>query len=84
MHLLAGSLCIDAGDNNAVPDSVTTDLDGNPRFFDDPLTPDSGVGSPPIVTGGTKGIAQRRGDDEKRLRRAAGFINNLPLIRAAR
>ncbi|UCD30563.1 MAG: right-handed parallel beta-helix repeat-containing protein, partial [Planctomycetota bacterium] len=28
------SPCIDAGYNDAVPDGVTTDLDGNPRFID--------------------------------------------------
>ena len=48
-HLLAGSPCIDAGDNGAWPSSATTDLDGNPRFLDDPATPDSGAGSAPIV-----------------------------------
>jgi len=31
-HLGAGSPCIDAGDNTAVPPSVLTDLDGNPRI----------------------------------------------------
>ncbi len=48
-RLLAGSPCIDAGDNAAVPPGVTTDLDGNPRFADDPATPDTGLGAPPIV-----------------------------------
>ncbi|MHC4314737.1 MAG: right-handed parallel beta-helix repeat-containing protein [Planctomycetota bacterium] len=33
-HLLTGSPCIDAGDNSAVPPSVVTDLDGNPRIID--------------------------------------------------
>ena len=33
-HLSAGSPCIDAGDNAAVPPGVTTDLDGNPRNVD--------------------------------------------------
>jgi len=28
---------------------VTTDLDGNARFVDDPYTPDTGSGTPPIV-----------------------------------
>ena len=42
LRLLAGSLCIDAGDNTAVPGGVTTDLDGNPRFVDDPDTTDTG------------------------------------------
>ena len=34
-HLSAGSPCIDAGLNIAVPAGTTTDLDGNPRFVDD-------------------------------------------------
>jgi parallel beta-helix repeat protein len=38
-HLQCGSSCIDAGNNNAVPPGITTDLDGNPRFN----------GTPPIV-----------------------------------
>ncbi len=33
-RLSAGSPCIDAGDNAYVPEFVTTDLDGNPRFVD--------------------------------------------------
>ena len=44
-----GSPCIDAADNTAVPPEITTDLDGNPRFVDDPNTPDTGNGDPPIV-----------------------------------
>ncbi len=48
-RLSAGSPCIDAGDNTAVPETVTTDLDGNPRFVDDPDTVDSGDGAPPVV-----------------------------------
>ena len=61
-RLSSGSPCIDAADNTAVPadeldldeDGDTTeptpfDLDGNPRFKDDPTTPDTGVGTPPIV-----------------------------------
>jgi len=31
-RLLAGSPCIDAGNDAAVPSGVTTDLDGNPRI----------------------------------------------------
>ncbi|MHC4414440.1 MAG: right-handed parallel beta-helix repeat-containing protein [Planctomycetota bacterium] len=54
LHLQTGSPCIDAGDNTAVPEDVTTDLDGNPRFVDDPDTPDcqqapGGCGDPPVV-----------------------------------
>ena len=50
-RLLTGSPCIDAADNTAVPDDVTTDLNGNPRFIDEPATPDSGNpdGINPIV-----------------------------------
>ncbi len=48
-HLLPGSPCIDAGDSNDVPTDITTDLDGRPRFVDDILTADTGVGTPPIV-----------------------------------
>jgi len=33
-RLSAGSPCIDAGNNAYVPEFVTTDLDGNPRFVD--------------------------------------------------
>jgi parallel beta-helix repeat protein len=48
-RLSPGSPCIDAGDNTVVPDGITTDLDGNPRFVDDPDTEDTGDGDPPIV-----------------------------------
>ncbi len=48
-HLSPGSPCIDAGNNNAVPVGITTDLDGNPRFVDDPDTVDTGLGDPPVV-----------------------------------
>ena len=48
LRLSASSPCIDAGDNTTVPAGVTTDLDGNPRFVDDP-TPDTGSGTAPIV-----------------------------------
>ena len=36
-RLSAGSPCIDAGDNTAVPRGVLRDLDGNPRFIDSTL-----------------------------------------------
>jgi hypothetical protein len=57
-----GSPCIDAGDNTAVPpddfdldddgdtdEPTPFDLDGNPRFVDDPDTDDTGKGESPIV-----------------------------------
>ncbi len=49
LRLSPGSPCIDAGDNTAVPEEITTDLDGNPRFVDDPGTADTGYGDPPVV-----------------------------------
>ncbi|MFQ5422479.1 MAG: dockerin type I domain-containing protein [Phycisphaerae bacterium] len=52
-HLSAGSPSIDAGDSAAVPVGIMTDLDGNIRFFDEPATPDSGNGGPPVVDMGT-------------------------------
>jgi hypothetical protein len=48
-HLSAGSSCIDAGDNTAVPPWLLTDLDGNPRLVDDAGMPDDGFGTSPIV-----------------------------------
>jgi hypothetical protein len=58
-RLSAGSPCIDAGDSGAVPadtfdldgdgdvdEPVPFDLDGSPRFVDDPDTPDTGVPHP--------------------------------------
>jgi predicted outer membrane repeat protein len=49
LRLQSGSPAIDAGNNAAVPVSVTTDLDGSPRFVDIPTVPDTGSGIPPIV-----------------------------------
>ncbi len=56
------SPCIDAADNAAVPvdlfdldadgdtdEPLPLDLDGRPRFLDDPGTADTGIGTPPIV-----------------------------------
>ena len=45
-RLLHGSPCVDAADNLAVPEGVSTDLDGDPRFLDDPTTPDTGNPDP--------------------------------------
>lgn len=51
LRLSSGSPAIDSGDNTALPDEVTTDLDGSPRFVDDPDAPDTGNpdGINPIV-----------------------------------
>jgi predicted outer membrane repeat protein len=48
-RLSPGSPGIDAGDNSAIVDLADTDLDGNPRFVDDPYIVDTGSGNPPIV-----------------------------------
>jgi predicted outer membrane repeat protein len=48
LRILSGSPCIDAGDGAGLS-LCATDLDGNGRFADDPATPDSGPGTPPIV-----------------------------------
>jgi hypothetical protein len=47
-HLLPGSPAIDHADKSAFPDWITTDLDGKPRFVDDPDSPDLGLGTPPL------------------------------------
>jgi len=46
---LPGSPVIDAGINSALPSGITLDLAGEPRFVDDPDTPDTGQGVEPIV-----------------------------------
>ncbi len=48
-HLVSGSPAIDAGHNWAVVERTDADLDGNPRFADDPGTPDTGCGIPVVV-----------------------------------
>jgi hypothetical protein len=48
-ELTGGSPCIDAGESAVVPAGIVTDLAGRPRFVDDPETPDSGSGLPPVV-----------------------------------
>jgi uncharacterized repeat protein (TIGR01451 family) len=47
--LQTASPCIDAANNEAVPAAIMTDLIGNPRFVDDPNTPDTGCCVAPIV-----------------------------------
>ncbi|MCH7872672.1 MAG: hypothetical protein IID33_13325, partial [Planctomycetes bacterium] len=48
-RLSAGSPAIDAADNDSVPFGVALDVDLLSRFLDDPNTPDTGNGTPPIV-----------------------------------
>lgn len=62
LRLSAGSPCIDAGSNLAVPEDIAdldadgdrteqtpVDIDRTGRFFDDPQSPNTGEGAPPIV-----------------------------------
>jgi hypothetical protein len=49
LRLSPGSPCIDAGHNWPIAPLSDTDLDGNPRFADDPDTADSGCGVPVVV-----------------------------------
>jgi predicted outer membrane repeat protein len=51
LRILSTSPCIDAADNYSVPAGIASDRDGSVRFFDDPHTPDTGLGNPfdPIV-----------------------------------
>lgn len=49
LRLRPGSPAIDRGNNTAVPADLQFDLDGNPRFRDDPLTRNLGVGVGPII-----------------------------------
>ncbi len=48
LRLRDDSPCIDAGNNAAVPGGVTTDLAGENRFYDTPVS-DTGSGTAPIV-----------------------------------
>ena len=62
LRLTTGSPCVDSGENISVPldsldldgdldtlEQVPLDLDGRPRFADDPATSDTGAGAPPLV-----------------------------------
>jgi hypothetical protein len=48
-RLTATSPAIDAGSNALVPAAVTVDYYGKARFADEPLVPDTGAGTAPIV-----------------------------------
>lgn len=77
LRLQPGSPCIDAADNAAVPadwldldgdgdtnELIPVDLDGNPRFVDDPNTDDTGFGDPPIVDMGPYELQDPCADDD--------------------
>jgi hypothetical protein len=53
------SPCIDAGDNSSVVSTIGLDINGNPRFLDDPNVPDSGYGLAPIVDMGAYESSRR-------------------------
>jgi len=48
-RLSANSPAIDAGENAGWTSILMTDFDGNPRFVDDPNTPDTGAGPSPVI-----------------------------------
>jgi len=48
-RLSASSPAIDAGENAGWTSVLMTDLDANPRFVDDPNTPDTGAGASPVI-----------------------------------
>jgi hypothetical protein len=49
LRLAGGSPCVDAGDNGAVAPGTELDLDGRPRFADDPFAIDGGIPGAPCV-----------------------------------
>jgi predicted outer membrane repeat protein len=49
LRLRADSPAIDAGNNSPVPTGITTDLDGQARFSDQPFVHNTGAGTVPIV-----------------------------------
>ena len=92
-RLSSGSPGIDAGDNLALPEDVTTDLSGGPRFLDDPDTPDTGNPDPdapelPIVdmgrskpglpVSGVSGSSAKRPRPSKSIARSRGALRLFP------
>ncbi len=73
------SPAIDAGDNDAVPVSITTDLAGAPRFVNHPNA-DTGHGTPPIVDMGAyeKGTSNQAPYTPSNPRPALGATNVSP------
>jgi len=78
LHLLDSSPCIDAGDNAAVPGGISFDLDGNPRFVDSSLSPDTGNGTAPLVDMGPyENKSLCLGDDTSGDSDGDGFCDNI-------
>ncbi len=63
-RLLVGSPAVDAGNNEAVPPEILTDLDGLPRMLDVPFGQDSGSGNAPIVDIGPHELAMGDADTD--------------------
>jgi predicted outer membrane repeat protein len=70
LHLQADSPAIDAGDNTHmvkdaadsngngnIDELIPVDMDGGPRFIDDPATPDTGNGTAPLVEMGADEVS---------------------------
>ena len=64
-RLTASSPCIDAGNSTLLSPVLTQDLDGNPRYVDDPATPDTGYGpGAPLDLGAWEFQPEGLGDDD--------------------
>jgi len=62
LRLLSSSPSVDAGNNSLIPAGITTDRDGNPRRTEDIYTPDTGLGTSPIVDMGAYELVDGDGD----------------------
>jgi len=82
LRLAAGSPAIDAGENASVPAGTDVDLAGHHRYADDPATPDSGAGSPPIVDMGAYEFGSTAPQSACGLGFELAFL--LPILRARR
>jgi len=60
LRLALDSPCIDAGDNESVPEGVITDIRGANRFTDYPHAADTGHGMTPIVDMGSSEVCPLR------------------------
>jgi hypothetical protein len=78
LRLSGGSPCIDAGDNAAVPAGISFDLEGNSRFVDSFISPDTGNGTAPLVDMGPyENMGLCVGDDTSGDSDGDGICDNL-------